>query len=147
MQSAIVVSRLGILVEATCKFLRALKQEHPGDYGRVDAEILRKYDDRKGDGCFAHTRPSESRRRLPEAAQDVYALLEQFRGGASAALDSYQRLHRIFHEQCEVTDDSEPLVTVQPPRKTECTGVISPGCEIKTPQVPSPFAQVPFPAI
>jgi len=66
------LTRLGILVEAASKFLRELKRKHTDLYAQVDAEVLRKYVERKGDGCFANTRPSESKRRLPEAAGDVY---------------------------------------------------------------------------
>jgi len=54
--------------------LRELQRKNPVQYTNVDPEILRKYVERKGDGCFADTRPSESKRRLPEAAQDVYVL-------------------------------------------------------------------------
>ena len=120
------LTRLGILVEATSKFLRELKRKHRLQYDNVDADILRKYVEREGDGCFADTRPSESKRRLPEAAQDVYALVEQFRDGDAAKLESYQLLHRIFHEQCEVVDDPDVSVFVRPPKKTGCDNVINP---------------------
>ncbi len=121
------LTRLGILVEATSKFLRELKRKCPADYAEVDSEMLRKYVERKGDGCFANTRPSESKRRLPEAAQDVYRLVEQFRNGEASALESYQLLQRIFHEQCEVSED-DPVapVAIRPPRTSGCDGVISP---------------------
>lgn len=62
------LTRLGILVEAVSKFLRELKRKYPERYAEVDGEIVRKYVERQGDGCFAGTRPSESKRRLPEAA-------------------------------------------------------------------------------
>lgn len=117
------LTRLGILVEATSKFLRELKRKHPERYTEVDAEIIRKYVEREGEGCFASTRPSESKRRLPEAAVNVYALVEQFRHSEAAALDSYRLLAQIFDEQCEVTGD---VVSVRPPRKHDCGGVISP---------------------
>jgi len=117
---------LGILVEAASKFLRELKRKNPEQYADVDPEILRKYVERQGDGCFADTRPSESKRRLPEAAQDVYALVEQFRQTDVAVLASYELLQRIFHEQCEVTDDPSAPVVIRPPRKYDCDGVISP---------------------
>lgn len=120
------LTRLGILVEAVSKFLRELKRKNPSLYAALDSELLRKYLEREGEGCFAKTRPSDSRRRLPEAAQDVYALLEQFRDSAAVALESYQLLHRIFHEQCEVTADPDAPVMVRPPRKTDCDTVISP---------------------
>ena len=117
------LSRPGILVEATSKFLRELKRKHPDRYTEVDAEIVRKYVEREGEGCFASTRPSESQRRLPESAKDVFALVEQFRLTEVADLESYQLLTRIFDEQCEVVDAT---VSVRPPRKHGCDGVISP---------------------
>ena len=120
------LTRLGILVEAASKFLRELKRKSPADFAEVDSEILRKYVERQGEGCFANTRPSESKRRLPEAAQDVYRLVEQFRESDAAGLESYQLLHRIFDEQCEVTDDPDSPVAIRPPRSSGCDGVISP---------------------
>ena len=84
------LTRLGILVEATSKFLRELKRRQPERYAEVDADIVGKYVARQGDGCFADTRPSESKRRLPEAARDVYELIEQFRQTAAATLESFR---------------------------------------------------------
>ncbi|MDQ3333336.1 MAG: hypothetical protein M3552_22270 [Planctomycetota bacterium] len=92
----------------------------------MDAELLRKYVERQGDGCFAATRPSESKRRLPEAARDVYALLRQFREGEAAALESFQLLERVFEEQCEITNDPAVPVAVRPPCISNCHGVINP---------------------
>jgi Transposase DDE domain/Transposase domain (DUF772) len=120
------LTRLGILVEGTSKFLRELKRTFPEQYAAVDPEVLRKYVDRQGGGCFADTRPSESKRRLPEAAQDVYALVEQFRQSEAAMLEGFQLLQRIFHEQCEMPGESDAPVTVRPPRKSDCDGVVSP---------------------
>jgi hypothetical protein len=120
------LTRLGILVEATSKFLRELRRTHPDRYTAVDVEVLRKYVERQGDGCFADTRPSESKRRLPEAAQDVYALVEQFRQTETATLESFQLLQRIFHEQCEVPDEPDTPIAARPPRKSNCDGVVSP---------------------
>ena len=105
------LTRLGILVEASSKFLRELRRRHPEQHAAVDAEIVRKYVDRQGDGCFGDTRPSESKRRLPEAARDVYELVEQFRETQGAALDSFHLLEKIFHEQCETTGDLEELLS------------------------------------
>ena len=120
------LTRLGILVESTSKFLRELKRVFPEQYVAIDSEIVRKYVDREGDGCFADTRPSESKRRLLEAAHDVYMIVEQFSQTDAAALGSYELLLRIFHEQCEVKDDSSGTVAIRPPRKSDCDGVISP---------------------
>lgn len=120
------LTRLGILVEAVSKFLRELKRKNRSLYDSVDAEILRKYVERQGDGCFADTRPSESKRRLPEAAGDMFALVEQFRDGDASRLESYQLMLQIFHEQCEVVDDTGESVAVRPPGKSGCGNVINP---------------------
>ncbi len=65
------LTRLGILVEGTSKFLRELKRIHTDLYAFVGNDVVRKYVARRGEGCFGDTRPSGSRRRLPEAARDV----------------------------------------------------------------------------
>jgi hypothetical protein len=120
------LTRLGILVEASSKFLRELRRKHPDRYAEVDAEVLRKYVERQGDGCFANTRPSESKRRLPEAARDVYELIEQFRQTAAATLESFQLLEQIFQQQCELTGNCQSPVEIRPPRKENCDGILSP---------------------
>ncbi len=101
------LTRLGIFVEATSKFLRELKRTFGELHDQVDPELNRRYVDRQGDGCFANTKPSESKRRLPEAAKDVHELIEQFRSTKAHELPSFQLLVRIFDEQCEVVE-SEP---------------------------------------
>jgi hypothetical protein len=63
---------------------------------------------------------------LPEAAQDVFALVEQFRKSQAANLEGYQLLQRIFHEQCEGVDDPDVSVVVRPPQKSGCDNVINP---------------------
>lgn len=120
------LTRLGILVEATSKFLRELKRKQPAHFSSVESDIIRKYVKRTGDGCFGDTRPSESKRRLLEAAQDVFALVQSFRDTECETLESYRLLRRIFAEQCEVSETDDSAVTVRPPSKTECNGVINP---------------------
>jgi hypothetical protein len=120
------LTRLGILVEATSKFLRELKRTFPELYARVHTEVLRKYVERQGDGYFADTRPSESKRRLPEAAQDVYELVEQFRPTEAVGLESFQLLAQVFQEQCELTGNPQAPVAVRPPRTEDCDGMVSP---------------------
>ena len=71
------LTRLGIFVEATSKFLGELKRTFGELHDQVDSELIRRHVDRHGDGCFANTKPSESKRRLPEAAKDVHELIEQ----------------------------------------------------------------------
>lgn len=120
------LTRLGILVESTSKFLRELQRRCPPLYQQVDAEVVRKYVARQGGGCFADTKPSESKQRLPEAARDVYALLQQFRNTEANLLPSFQILLRAFQEQCEVCEHAEEPVAVKSPEAIPCDNVLNP---------------------
>jgi hypothetical protein len=122
------LTRLGILVEAIAKFLRELRRLQPALHGRVEPETVRKYVDREGTGCFASTRPSESRRRLPEAAADLSALVAQFRDSEAAGLESYRIMARILAEQCEVVADpgAGAKVRVKEPEEMTCDVVLNP---------------------
>ena len=122
------LTRLGIIVETISKFLRELRRLHPALHTRVDPETVRKYVDREGDGCFGCTKPSESKRRLPEAASDLLVLATQFRDSVAAELESYRILARVLAEQCEVVADPEAgtRVRVKEPEEMTCDVVLNP---------------------
>ena len=73
------LTRLGIVVESISKFARELERYHPGLHEQISKEVIRRYVDREGNGAFANTAPSVSKRRLGEAGQDLLALVLQFR--------------------------------------------------------------------
>lgn len=98
------LTRLGTFVETISKFLRELKRKMPEEYGRVDPEVVRKYVERKGDGCFG-VRPMETRKRLPEAAAMLHELIMMFRGTSAEELESFGLMNRVFEEQCEIDED------------------------------------------
>ena len=87
------LTRLGILVETLSKFLRDLSRRHPGLYAALSDRIVKRYVERTGADTFDLSKPSESHRRLPEAARDMWTVLEQFRGTEAAAPPYYKR-HR-----------------------------------------------------
>lgn len=120
------LTRLGIFVEATSKFLRELKRTSCVLHDQVNPELIRRYVNRQGDGCFANTRPSESKRRLPEAAKDVHELIEQFRSTKAHELPSFQLLVRIFNEQCEIVESEPEAVRIRIPQEMPCDNVLSP---------------------
>jgi Transposase DDE domain/Transposase domain (DUF772) len=120
------LTRLGIFVEATSKFLRELKRTFGDLHDQVNPEVVRRYVDRQGDGCFANTKPSESRRRLPEAAKDVHELIEQFRSTKARELPSFHLMVRIFNEQCEVVESESEPIRVRMPEEMPCDNVLSP---------------------
>lgn len=124
------LSRLGTIVETVSKFLRELKRTHPGLFDLVGPTDWRRYVDRTGDGCFALSVPSESKRRLPEAARDLYRLVEQFRLTKAADLESYLLLARVLDEQCVIVEDDDqddgPTVVVKAPQDVPCDNVVNP---------------------
>lgn len=128
------LTRLGIIVESISKFLRELKRTYPELFEDAGPRLWQQYVDREGEGCFASTRPSESKRRLPEAVVDLYGLVSRFRDTEAAKLESFAILKRVFEEQCEVagegagdgTSSKDLSVQVKAPRDIPCDGVLNP---------------------
>ena len=126
------LTRLGTVVEVISKFLRELARTHPALHTRVDADLVRRYVGRQGDGCFADTTPSESKRRLPEAGRDLLRLTKMFETTTASELDSFVILCRVFEEQFDVVDvpsataDADDRVDVKDPKAIPCDNVNSP---------------------
>ena len=72
------------------------------------------------------TTPSESRRRLPEAARDIYGILVQFRGTIGEELARFKLLERVFKEQCKVTIEAGDLIELKEPAEIPCDNVLNP---------------------
>ena len=99
------LTRLGTVVETISKFLRELARTHRTLHEQVDAELIRRYVAREGEGCFANTTPSESKRRLPEAGGDLWRLCREFASTAASSLESFGMMQRVLAEQFEVLAD------------------------------------------
>jgi len=122
------LTRLGILVETISKFLRELARKHPDLHKQVDEETIRLYVKRTGDSCFALSKPTESKHRLPEAAKKLYELVGLFRETPAADLYSYRLLARVLQEQCEVVINAvgQGEVHVREPINVPCNAVHNP---------------------
>lgn len=124
------LTRLGVVVETIAKFLRELARMHPALHERVDADVIRRYVERTGEGCFARTPPSESKRRLPEAGRDLAGLVLTFKTTEAASLASFAILQRVLDEQFELVQDSqgttEPVIRVKEPQEISCDNVRNP---------------------
>ena len=125
------LTRLGIVVETIAKFLRALKLGLPALHAGIDRELIRRYVDREGDGCFADTTPSVSRRRLPEAGRDLLNLATMFRDTDAAGLESFRLLERVLGEQFEVLPAGEDTkddarLRLKEPKEIPCDNVRNP---------------------
>ncbi len=125
------LTRLGIVVETISKFARELARFHPALHALIDDDIIRRYVDREGTGCFANTAPSASRRRLDEAGRDLLQLVVLFRNTAAAELPGYALLDQVLHEQFEITEEAEAdtpvaIAIARKPGDMPCDGVSNP---------------------
>ena len=122
------LTRLGIVVETVSKFLRELARYEPVLYTWVGPEVIQRYVERGGEGCFALTKAGESRRRLPEAVTVLGALAQQFANTTAATLGSYQLLRRVLSEQCEVNKDAngDPSIQIKVAAEIPCDSLQHP---------------------
>jgi len=123
------LTRLGIVVETISKFLRELSRKQPDVYSTVARDVVRLYVERRGEDCFEFAKPSESKRRLPEALTVLYGLVQQFASTSAADLPSYTLLAQVLEEQCDLSEDpaAEEKVSVKDPSKIPCDSVQNPG--------------------
>ena len=97
------LGRIGIFVQCIRKFLVNLKRHHQELLETLDPELIGKYLDRKQGNAFSMVKPSESSRTLEQLAEDLFHLVERFRGDAGVnAMTSYHLLVRVLEEQCLV---------------------------------------------
>lgn len=125
------LTRMGVVVETTSKFLRELARTHPGLHSAIDVELIRRHVGREGPGCFASTVPSDSKRRLSEVGRDLLDLVMMHRGTEAAELESFGLLERVLDEQFEVLPpdehaDGEWGVRIREPREITCDNVRNP---------------------
>ena len=123
------LTRLGTLVETISRFLRELKRVHPDLVDRLSPTDWTRFVEGSGLGSFAQSVPSEAALRLPEAADDLYRLVTEFRPTAAAGLESFQMMERVLGEQCEIVRDdkgSPDRVRVKAPAEMPADNVVNP---------------------
>jgi Transposase DDE domain/Transposase domain (DUF772) len=104
------LSRLGIMVRTIEMFLARVKKQHPDLWPAVEPGIIERHLGKDGfKGTFSSVRPTETQRRLPEAAEDLLTLVRQFKETPAEKLKEYRLLERVLKEQCQVIpgDDAD----------------------------------------
>ena len=97
------LGRIGLFVKTIRKFLVNLKRHHKELYDALDTVLADRYMTKKGESVFSLVKPSESTKTLAALADDVFTLLERFRGNEPVvAMSTYQLLARLLKEQCIV---------------------------------------------
>ncbi len=110
------LGRLGLFVKTIKKFLVNLKRHHKDLYESLETAITDGYMTKQGDAVFSMVRPSESINTLRTLANDVFSLVERFRGNEPiTTMNTYQLLVRLLKEQCivERVDTHTTLVSVK----------------------------------
>lgn len=112
------LGRIGIFSQSIHKFLVNLKRGHQVHFEAVDQKIVDKYLSQDALGCFARVKPSQSRKTLTEVGNDLFALVEQFKGCPEVVdMHSYKLLERVLKEQCKLTGDEDSPVELKNPKE------------------------------
>ena len=91
------LSRLGLLVRVTENFLHKLKQVAPDRYQQLPERFAERYAQRRG--YFADARSRKTQHHLGECANDMWYLIDRFRGDDQiASLKVMTLLQRVFNE-------------------------------------------------
>jgi len=97
------LGRIGLFVKTIKKFLVNLKRHHKELYESLDKVLADRYMTKQGEAVFSMVKPSESTNTLATLADDVFTLVERFRGNEPVtSMTSYQLLARLLKEQCIV---------------------------------------------
>ena len=87
-------------------FLRDLRNRNRGQFDLIDPGLVERYLDREG--YFCDPKPSEAKRRITEAAEDIYFLVSGFESvEAVTEIESYQLMNRLLSEQVDVSETHE----------------------------------------
>ncbi len=118
------LGRVRLLARVCTKFLINLKRHDKVLYEAVSSSIKSRYE-KEGDlTYFGNPKPSESEKRLIDIAQDMYELIEQFKGTAHInSLYSYKELQRVFGEHCSIDDET---VVVKPNKEVPTDSLQNP---------------------
>jgi len=100
------LSRLGLFIQTIETFLFKLQRMGATDakVAALVAPLPKRFHERYLDraGYFSDSRSSLTTRQLSACAQDLWALVDRFRGHAKISrLKQYRHLKRLFNEQCE----------------------------------------------
>jgi hypothetical protein len=110
------LGRLGLFVKTIKTFLVNLKRHHKDLYESLETAITDRYMTKQGEAVFSMVKPSESINTLATLANDVFSMVERFRGNEPVTtMNTYQLLARLLKEQCivERVDTHTTLVSIK----------------------------------
>lgn len=110
------LGRISLLTATVKRFLVNLKRHHRPLFDKLDKSLRARYLEKKQEAVFALVKPSESGTTLNQIAQDIFALIDRFKGHDSVrSMGCFKLLVRLFQEQCIVEEsDGNRLVLAKP---------------------------------
>ena len=101
------LGRVRLLARVCTRLLNNLKRQQASLYESVSSSIKSRYEKEEESTYFGNTKPSSSKKRLAEIAQDMYELIGQFKGDTTVrSMYSYKELQRVFSEHCLIENDN-----------------------------------------
>jgi hypothetical protein len=109
------LGRIGIIASSIRKFLVNLKRNHKDHFDTVANALIERYLSQESLHCFSMVKPSESAKTLASVSNDLFHLVEQFKGLPDITdMHSYKLLERVLKEQCTVSDDGTQVHVKRP---------------------------------
>ena len=101
------LGRVRLLSRTITTFLKNLKRHHKELYtGKDLCDVISRYEKETDDTYFGNVKPSGSKKRLEEVAQDLHYLIDYFSDHSNiTSMNSYKLLRRVFSEQCRLEED------------------------------------------
>lgn len=94
-------------------FLNALRTQYRDLFDGLDSALVNRYLDREG--YFCDPKPSEGRRNVEQAAEDLYLLVTEYsRDARVSVMETYGTMKRLLSEQCEVSDTGAVTLILKP---------------------------------
>ncbi len=125
------IGRIGIFASTIRKFLVNLKRHHSELYQNISDDLKKRYHSDKKDNCFGLIKPSDTTRKLQEAADDLFYLINLFRADADIfGMTTYKYMQRVLSEQCEIIEEEgSKIVLLRKPKEISSDSLQNPSDE------------------
>ena len=112
------LGRISIFSSSIHGFLKNLKRQYLNYFQKVDDTIVGKYLSEKSLSCFSLVKPSDSSKTLSDVSNDLFNLVEQFKGRPEvASMYKFKQLVRVLNEQCTLEEsDTGKKVELKKPK-------------------------------
>ncbi len=124
------LGRIGLFAKTIKQFLVNLKRQHKELYEELEKEQVDRYMSKSGESLFSMVKPSESEKTLKSLSEDLFFLVERFKGKDEVtSMSKYKLLVRLMKEQCIVEEDIETKgkkITVKPNKEVPSDSLQNP---------------------